>query len=79
METLTEWYPREVKPVYRGVYEVRMKANGKIVRWFSNWNGVYWCTSASTPESAAKFSIAHSDAAQHAGGFEWRGLTEEAE
>jgi hypothetical protein len=74
MEAYSDWFPREVKPVHIGVYEVRVKANGKIVRWFSYWNGLYWCLSASTPESASKFTMTHSDAAEHAGGFEWRGL-----
>lgn len=76
---LSEWFPRDITPVRAGVYEVRIKANGKIVRWFSHWNGQYWCLSAMTPDDAREYYITRSDAAEHAGGFEWRGLTEKAE
>jgi hypothetical protein len=79
METLSEWHPREITPVHVGVYEVRVKANGKIVRWFSYWDGRRWSLSASTPEQASIYMYTRSDAAEHAGGFEWRGLKEKAE
>jgi hypothetical protein len=77
METLSDWFPREITPVHVGVYEVRVKANGKIVRWFSYWTGQYWALSALTIAEAAWLYATPSDAAEHAGGFEWRGLTEE--
>jgi hypothetical protein len=77
METknLSDWFPREITPVHVGVYEVRVKANGKIVRWFSCWTGKHWGLSDQTPRAAWVHCDMPSDAAAHAGGFEWRGLT----
>jgi hypothetical protein len=78
MEAYSDWFPREVKPVHIGVYEVRVKANGKIVRWYSYWNGTFWGMSSNTPGAANVLRETPSDAAAHAGGFEWRGLKEKA-
>jgi hypothetical protein len=71
---LSEWHPRDITPAHVGVYEVRVKANGKIVRWFSYWTGTWWGMSANTPGSAEALKMTPSDAAEHAGGFEWRGI-----
>jgi hypothetical protein len=76
---LSEWHPRDITPVYTGVYEVRIKENGKLIRWFSCWNGSTWGLSGQTPDDAEKYCDMPSDAAEHAGGFEWRGLKEKAE
>lgn len=35
----TAWFPPEVKPVHRGVYERSIRTIG--VRW-AYWNGRYW-------------------------------------
>jgi hypothetical protein len=74
MGELTEWFPRAITPVHIGVYEVRIKPNGKLSKWFSWWNGWYWCLSAQTPGEAEHWKGTRSDAAEHAGGFEWRGI-----
>jgi hypothetical protein len=73
-EQLSGWFPRTIKPVHHGVYEVRTKATGRLTRWFSCWSGEYWGRSAQTPEDAAEYCDTRSDAAEHAGGFEWRGV-----
>lgn len=56
--TLTPWYPPEIKPVRKGVYErdmeaVLMHAYGQ----WSYWNGVHWCGWASDRESARNNGI----------------------
>jgi hypothetical protein len=78
MQAFSEWFPRDVKPVHQGVYEVRVKENGKLVRWFSCWTGEHWGLSDQTPIAAFEHCETPSDAAKHAGGFEWRGLKEKS-
>lgn len=74
MEAFSDWFDRSITPVHTGVYEVRIKEDGLLIRWFSCWNGSKWGLSAQSPEDAAKYCEFPSDAAEHAGGFEWRGV-----
>jgi hypothetical protein len=76
MEDLTDWFDRSTTPVHVGVYEVRVAQ--RMTRWFSYWNGEFWGFTSQTPFAAALYRWLPSDEAQRDGGFEWRGLKEQA-
>lgn len=42
---VTEWYPTQIKPVYKGYYEVRSKTFGSL---FLMWDGENWVYSDNT-------------------------------
>jgi hypothetical protein len=69
---LTEWFPGDVKPVRRGVYE-RDFGDGTHLTFsgFSRWTGSRWAWRGATPDEAASekaMSINY--------GLRWRGLAE---
>jgi hypothetical protein len=75
MDKLTDWFDRRTKPVHIGVYQVRVKPNGKqIVVWYSWWNGERWSVTTQTPQEAASVKEHASIVAVQKGAFEWRGL-----
>jgi len=39
MTNLTEWYPIDIKPVRKGVYNVSCRSEDQTGRWYSYWNG----------------------------------------
>jgi putative component of toxin-antitoxin plasmid stabilization module len=68
---LTRWFPGEVKPVRKGVYEKRLVLeafNGNRV--FQYWNGRYWCVSHTHVDIAFSSRIFKSD---YQDGM-WRGV-----
>jgi hypothetical protein len=51
MNEYTEWYPGEIKPIRKGVYQ---RSNNDIIL-YSYWNGCYWCSGGDTVELALEF------------------------
>ena len=66
---LTDWLPRDVRPVHPGVYERRVSDGS-----FSCWNGRQWNGDAPDPAAAAGMSEPSRD--QNAS---WRGLVEKSD
>lgn len=63
---LTPWFPADVKPVRKGVYEVR---DFNIEKEYSFWDGVEWKARQLTPSHAAlRLHKAHTQEKK------WRGL-----
>lgn len=67
-ESLTPWFPAEVKPVHVGVYPVKFSLCGE---GFSHWNGKKWGFAMNTPAQAKKSPGNRAYAEQRK---EWRGL-----
>lgn len=63
---VTEWFPGDVKPARKGVYERELNAANR----FSYWNGEKWMSSGFTPAEAMRHYGLVSDW-QFKG---WRGL-----
>jgi hypothetical protein len=75
METLSDWFPKDVTPVHVGAYQVRREPNGhQFAVWFSWWNGERWSLTAQTAERAELLRLTRSYEADRDGGFEWRGI-----
>ena len=70
-DELTGWYPANVRPVRKGVYDA---ADGKrfIGVWFKHWNGRYWGHGASSIDGAYSNANDGGYTAQYH--FKWRGL-----
>lgn len=67
-ENLTPWFPGDVKPVRKGVYQRRAGFLGV----YSYWNGRFWCLGDNSPFGAKdSFAISHASQAQSK---PWRGL-----
>lgn len=66
---LTPWYPRDVNPVHKGVYEIK---NNLGMRWFRYWDGESWYEGSWYPASAVwnKKKAYYREP--------WRGLTKKA-
>lgn len=67
---LTRWYPADVNPVHKGVYEIRVE-NDSGLRWFRYWDGRNWMEGSWHP-GVAKYQ-------KHIVTMwrdQWRGLTE---
>jgi hypothetical protein len=50
---LTKWYPANVKPIRKGVYERDMTSpgkNGSLYWAFSFWDGRFWYAGSIAPE-----------------------------
>jgi hypothetical protein len=56
----TPWFPRYIKPVRKGIYEIKTRYGIK----FANWNGEYW----QVPNSPILFNWIVQITAQ------WRGI-----
>lgn len=68
-DDLTPWFPPNVKPVRKGVYETDLSLDTPNYQY---WNGKYWCYCCSTPERAA-----HEANSQYRSSHQrlpWRGL-----
>ena len=68
---LTPWYPPEVKPVRKGVYEVCFTA----LPWYRYWDGRFWWNGSFSP-----FDAFNRRAERFVNGEckdDWRGLAEE--
>jgi hypothetical protein len=78
MNALTAWFPKHITPVNVGAYEVRLRQNGKIVKWYSWWTGSRWSRTALTPEGAESCKHHISALAITNEGFEWRGQQEQS-
>jgi hypothetical protein len=66
---MTEWYPANIKPVHRGVYE-KLDVEGK--NGYQRWNGAFWstwCNSPQVAEMSDDMSLFQNDP--------WRGFTKE--
>jgi hypothetical protein len=70
---LTNWFPPEVKPVRKGVYDI---AKGVFsAPWFGYWNGKKWVSVGNTPYKAMEHPYAAwDDFPAIRQDFEWRGL-----
>lgn len=71
---LTPWFPEDVKPVRRGVYETEFSIrDGLPWAGYSMWTGRRWCNQRNSV-GRAKAAARHGDdgAAQDK---RWRGLT----
>lgn len=64
--TMTRWFPAEVKPARRGVYQRRLAGDAKV---FSKWTGAWWCLVHPTADGAARMR----STSRYQGG-QWRGL-----
>jgi hypothetical protein len=78
MNALTDWFPKHITPAHVGAYEVRLRQNGKIVKWYSWWTGSRWSRTALTPEGAESCKHHISALAITNEGFEWRGQQEQS-
>ena len=65
---VTDWFPGDVKPVRRGVYE-RDYRNGGIA--FAMWNGRRWMYKGDTPTEAFNETMQSRNS-----NLKWRGLAE---
>ncbi len=65
---LTEWFPGDVKPVRKGVYQRRF-GDGCVV--FSRWNGRAWMYAHGTIQVAFLETFP-----THNTNLKWRGLAE---
>jgi len=68
---MTNWFPGKIKPIHKGVYQVREKGFPMEVR-FSFWNGNFWGFYEDSL-SDAKRSKSNPFADQSK---QWRGFTE---
>ncbi|CFB63115.1 hypothetical protein LMG16407_03190 [Pandoraea apista] len=66
----TEWFPPEVQPVHKGVYEKQNTSTGTL--FFAYWNG-YWGPGAPFPEVAHMYRWQVSVRPN----WPWRGLAKE--
>ena len=39
---MTPWFPPHIKPVHKGVYEVKFTAVRSILPMYATWNGRKW-------------------------------------
>ena len=68
MSKYTPWFPADVMPVRRGVYEVDALSG---IRWYRRWDGKVWFSGDNTPENAAS-----SKCPLVMNAHPWRGLAE---
>lgn len=72
MMELTEWFPPDIKPIYRGVYEVKAISPWSKFSVYSWWTGCAWLEVQSTPYQAQKtYNYVPLTNFQHR---QWRGL-----
>lgn len=50
-QKLTQWYPKGVNPVRKGVYEIKSKLG---FPWYRRWDGRVWFVGSMTPHGAAQ-------------------------
>ena len=60
------WFPRNIKPVHRGVYEI---GEPYASPWFRLWDGKNWHYGSRTPKLAKKI-----DVRLYSFDANWRGL-----
>ena len=70
---LTDWYPPNIKPVRRGVYITRTKANmvHESETLFQYWSGTYWKARSGTicgADAMREFKSIHQD-------VYWKGIS----
>ena len=72
MNKMTPWFPAHIKPVHKGVYEVKFTAVRSISPMYATWNGRKWSCSSfkKSNEWHEKFRGADQDKY-------WRGFTKE--
>jgi hypothetical protein len=68
---LTDWYPKNVKPIRVGVYRTDASQTGTAT--YQHWNGRFWGLFAPTPARANQYREFPS---QHSKP-KWRGFAEE--
>lgn len=68
---VTEWFPAEVEPKRKGVYQKINKSTGTL--FFSNWNGKFWGLGSIVDDVAALPSYANNRTANAS--HSWRGLS----
>jgi len=73
MKKMTKWFPPHIKPVRKGVYEVKFTPKGVHESYmYAMWNGKKWSRVATYEEMKSFHS--NFDALQ---GKYWRGFTKE--
>ena len=73
MNKMTPWFPPHIKPVHKGVYEVKFTPKGLHESyWYAAWNGKRWSRVARYEEMARFHS--NFDASQNK---YWRGFRKE--
>ena len=66
----TRWYPKEVNPVRKGVYEIK---NRNDIPWYRHWDGRVWYVGSRWPVVARWHQTTVTYCRDP-----WRGLTEKA-
>lgn len=72
-EKLTPWFPGNVKPLRKGVYERDWLDDGP--KWFSHWNGKTWRAGDDIAEVAA--SAENTNLISDHQKLPWRGLAQD--
>ncbi len=50
---LTDWFPKNVKPIHVGVYRTDASYTG--MKTYQHWNGTFWGMFAPTPAVANRY------------------------
>jgi hypothetical protein len=69
----TEWYPENIKPARKGLYETRIE--GSWDSTWSVWSGNHWAKASEDANWAVVYGI-HGES--HWQDRQWRGLTKPA-
>jgi hypothetical protein len=65
----TAWFPAHIKPVHKGVYQIRTESGS----CYSQWDGEKWCCMHRDKDVAARQWLV-----SWCQDYAWRGLTEKA-
>jgi hypothetical protein len=55
MKELTDWFPEKIKPVRKGIYQVKVYAPDNV--GYAYWLGACWAPVCHSEEAALKFSV----------------------
>jgi hypothetical protein len=70
---LTEWFLKETKPAYVGIYQVR-PFGAEYPDRYSHWDGRKWSYFHESPNEVIASKYDQKDAPKHNLMFDWRGL-----
>ena len=74
MSKMTPWFPPHIKPVRKGVYQIKYTQieNTKYLSRYATWNGTYWSAGSYNMDDAY-----HQQFNKSIQNKFWRGFTEE--